>query len=44
MTFAATVVKFKLIMDDKILEQLMRVSYLGIMVTNYGSVGKEVNC
>ena len=39
MTVTAMPVRCK---DNEIVEQIMEVNYLGVMITNYGSIGKEI--
>lgn len=41
---AAALVRSKLVVDDEILEQIMEVGYLRLIITSYGSIGKELNC
>ena len=45
-TIAATPVSYKLLVDNKILGQIVEVKdqYLDVTILSYGSTGKEISC
>lgn len=44
MTIAVTPVRYKLVGDNEILEQITDTAYLGVTIVSYVSIGKEINC